>query len=340
MNNLLNTLNNNLIQKLILFFKNDFMNEIIKNSNKNELIDSNNFIEIISNLSSSHPSSSSSSFISSSQNNNNSQKSYETIKIFFSLIINQSSQRELRDYIKIFQLPAGIRNQLVQLSLQVIIGENNGQLLLNDSIYIIDQISLNRYKVFHPNWNCFLIVQKSSLILSNNILQNLLFRCNQWISIGHHSNILPIFLYRRSESKNEVLCFSQCLENDKLTLKSFLFEQETKNKSFENNYNNGKGILSTRLIFHLMFSLCSGVQICHKKSLPHLNLHPDIIYLILKEQGNLNSNSIAKEEFCFDCMISSFCLSEVDRITGYFFEINIYISNHFFSLYYYFYYHL
>jgi hypothetical protein len=288
------------------------------------------------------------------------------------LIQKNASQKELRDFLKVFYLPLGLRYQLAQFISLKLIGNNEGQLLF-DSIYITQQISsslltsgvlsltssapvsslvstvvsfpsvltsggaVNRthpigtvqLKVFHPNWKCFLTVEKSAPILTEDHFHKIRARCYQWISIGSHPNLVPGYFCRLDSTKQHLLLFSESIE-PRLTLHEFLESQshmkQMKMKegkcasppaSTSLNEPAGGYLLSSekdvwsqvQCVFHLMISLCHGVEVLHNKGLPHLNLTPEKVLLAMREQTS-------PEEIFHQCVISSICLADPAHLSG------------------------
>jgi serine/threonine protein kinase len=273
------------------------------------------------------------------------------------LIQNNASQKELRDFMKVFHLPLGLRHQLVQFISQKLIGHDDGQILL-DSIYISspDLVTLsspliiitsqtvsdipthpslppslipspNQFKVFHSKWNCFLTVQKSPPILHEQHFHKIVSRCQQWISLGSHPNLVSGYFCRLdSLTKHHLLFFYETLEpTPPLTLHHLLFSHnEMKQRRtmmptmiMTTEESVQEKILSqVHGVFHLMMSLCHGVEVCHNKGLPHLNLTPENILLVKRGICSSDKNNSRPSEPFYHSVISSLCLSDLDHLPG------------------------
>lgn len=197
------------------------------------------------------------------------------------LIQKNASDRELRDFMKIFQLPLGLRNKLVVFITQLVIGYDGGQLLL-DSIYIVENISSTQMKVIHPNWGCFLVAEASPRRLSEETLQYYRMRCNQWSSIGHHRNLLPGY-FCRLNSKHQQLLFFYEMPQTCISLSTFF--RSINKSSMSDLYN-------VRTVLQIMITLCYAIELCHNKGLPHLNISPDSILLVQDRQASDTEYSV------------------------------------------------
>jgi serine/threonine protein kinase len=227
------------------------------------------------------------------------------MKEILGLIQKNASEKELRDLMKVFQLPLGLRNLLVQFIYQIVVGKEEGQLLL-EQIYVVEQISSNQLKVCHPDWGCLLLAEvSSSFAKDDQSLQIIRSRCNQWISLGSHGNIVPGYFCRLNSLKQELVFFYEVIE-PRLSLHSYLQSKSCDDLSDE-NLGSIKDDGDLHQAFHLMISLCHGLEVCHNKGLAHLNLNPESILI-----SPIDALVEGTDEMTFQAVLSSLCLSDLD----------------------------
>jgi serine/threonine protein kinase len=204
----------------------------------------------------------------------------------------------LRQISKDFQIPMGLSTSLFQMLRSTLFELKSGGMLV-DQVYVLSEVvSQFEYTVIYGREN---VIMTAKLYMLGTEYDNNAVRCNQWITLGFHSHIVPAYFTRSLVSHDRLVLFTEHLSEESVTL----YEHFSTISIIESSQ-------LPEIIMRYIVSLCRAVEFAHSSSVSHLDIHPGNILLFPQWQAAASEDALSAENK-WKVMLTNFL---VDKIAG------------------------